>query len=74
MRRLGIALMLLGVLAFPAAVAAHPSEGRDEHGSNGPHCHVNLMSGHFTFPSHSGHAAQLQHKPNGTVFMAVDCP
>jgi len=75
MKRLVIALMLLGALAFPAAAAAHPSENRNPEGfGGGPHCHINLMSGHFTYPSHTAHATQIALDPNGTVFMATTCP
>ena len=58
MRRLAIALLLVGALAAPAAVSAHPSENRNPNGfGGGPHCHINLKSGVNAYPSHTGHVA-----------------
>jgi hypothetical protein len=59
------------VLGVTSAAYGHPSETRNEvafHG--GPHCHVNLKSGHLTYPSHMGHLASGV----GHVFDAADCP
>jgi hypothetical protein len=75
MRRLALTLALAGMLVVPAAASAHPSEGRNENGSAGPHCHINLMSGKNAYPSHKGHAAQMDHRPAGQVFQAwTECP
>jgi len=76
MRRLALGLMLLGALAFPAAAAAHPSENRNPEGfGEGPHCHINLQSGHLTVPSHTAHATQNELAGQGTVFQALqECP
>lgn len=76
MKRFAIALALIGVLAFPAAASAHPSENRAEQGfGGGPHCHFNLAAGEGTraYPSHTAHMAQLVHSPVGTVFAAATC-
>jgi hypothetical protein len=76
MRRLAIALALFGVLAFPAGAAAHPSENRAEQGfGGGPHCHFVLTApeGTRAYPSHTGHLAQIQHRPAGAVFAATAC-
>jgi len=75
MRRLAFTLALAASLLLPAAASAHPSENRNPQGfGGGPHCHINLMSGHFTFPSHEAHSTQIGQKPNGTVFQATTCP
>jgi hypothetical protein len=76
MRRLATALALMGVLAFPAAVSAHPSENRAEQGfGGGPHCHFVLAAGEGSraYPSHTAHVAQLQHGPAGAIFAATAC-
>lgn len=76
MRRLAIALTLIGVLAFPAAASAHPSENRAEQGfGGGPHCHLVLAAGEGmrAYPSHTAHVAQLQHGPAGAIFAATAC-
>jgi hypothetical protein len=75
MRRLAITLAISAMLLFPAAVAAHPSENRNEvafHG--GPHCHFLFRNGVTVFPSHMAHAKQLSLKANGTVFGVTGCP
>jgi len=75
MRRLAMAAMLGAMLALPAAAMAHPSENRNENGfGGGPHCHFILDTGTNTFPSHTAHASQIAHKPNGTVFGVATCP
>lgn len=75
MRKLSLAVALAGLLLWPAATSAHPSENRNINGfGGGPHCHINLMSGSLTYPSHTAHATQLSQKPNGTVFQATTCP
>ena len=76
MRRLAIALMLIGMLVFPAVASAHPSENRAEQGfGGGPHCHFVLAAGEGTraYPSHTAHMAQLEHGPAGAVFAATAC-
>ena len=73
MKRLAIAMALIGVLAFPAAASAHPSENRAEQGfGGGPHCHF-ILAGTRAYPSHTAHMAQLEHSPVGTVFAATTC-
>ena len=76
MRRLASVLALIGVLAFPAAASAHPSENRADQGfGGGPHCHVVLAApdGTRAYPSHMAHATQLAHGPAGAVFAATAC-
>ena len=76
MKRLGIALAVMGVLAFPAAASAHPSENRADQGfGGGPHCHFVLAAGEDAraYPSHTAHVAQLQHGPAGAIFAATTC-
>lgn len=76
MRRLAMVLTLIGVLALPAAVSAHPSENRAEQGfGGGPHCHFVLAASEGTraYPSHTAHVAQLQHGPAGAIFAATAC-
>jgi hypothetical protein len=76
MRRLAIALMLVGALAAPAAVSAHPSENRAPQGfGSGPHCHINLKSGVNVYPSHTAHVATGGgSSPIFTAIAQVDCP
>lgn len=66
-------VVTLGLLLALSSVAlAHPSENRAAQSTfGGPHCHINLNSGHFAFPSHRGHIASGL--ADG-VFMAADCP
>lgn len=66
-------VVTLGLLLALSSVAlAHPSENRaDQSVFGGPHCHINLNSGNFAFPSHRGHIASGL--ADG-VFMAADCP
>jgi hypothetical protein len=76
MRRLAIAVTLIGALALPAAVSAHPSENRADQGfGGGPHCHFVLAApeGTRAYPSHTAHAMQLAHGPAGAVFAATAC-
>jgi hypothetical protein len=76
MRRIAIAAALIGMLAFPAAASAHPSENRAEQGFGaGPHCHFVLPAGETSraYPSHTAHAAQLARGPAGAVFVATTC-
>ena len=59
------------VLGLTSGAYGHPSENRNEtafHG--GPHCHMNVHSGNFAFPSHMAHLAS----DPGKVFNAVECP
>lgn len=66
-------VVTLGLLLALSSVAlAHPSENRaDQSTFGGPHCHINLKSGNFAFPSHRGHLASGL---TDGVFMAADCP
>ena len=76
MRRLSLVVALIGVLALPATVSAHPSENRNDQGfGGGPHCHFILAApdGTRAYPSHTAHANQLQRGPAGTVFAATAC-
>jgi hypothetical protein len=76
MRRLAIVAMLIGMLALPASVSAHPSENRAEQGfGGGPHCHFVLAAseGSRAYPSHTAHLAQLIHGPAGAIFAATTC-
>jgi hypothetical protein len=76
MRRVAIVATLIGVLALPAAVSAHPSENRAEQGfGGGPHCHFVLAAGEGSraYPSHTAHLAQLMHGPAGAIFAATTC-
>jgi hypothetical protein len=71
MRKLIGAIATVLALAVAPAAFGHPSENRAEQGfGGGPHCHVNLHSGNFAFPSHTAHLA------TGTgVFAALTtCP
>jgi hypothetical protein len=76
MRKFAMAFALGGLLMLPAAAIAHPSENRDPQGfGGGPHCHfVNAgTSPSRAYPSHTAHASQIAHKPNGTVFSVAPC-
>jgi hypothetical protein len=76
MRRLAIVVAIIGVMALPASVAAHPSENRADQGfGGGPHCHFVLAAGEDSraYPSHSAHLAQLMHGPAGAIFTAAPC-
>jgi hypothetical protein len=76
MRKLAIVAALIGVLAVPASVSAHPSENRADQGfGGGPHCHFVLAAGPGSraYPSHTAHVAQLQHGPAGAIFAATAC-
>ncbi|HEX6228907.1 MAG TPA: hypothetical protein VFZ41_05525 [Solirubrobacterales bacterium] len=72
MRKLIVALTAAVVLALAPAASGHPSENRAEKAFfGGPHCHINLQSGHFAFPSHRAHI--VTGTPEG-VFVATGCP
>ncbi|MDF2735709.1 MAG: hypothetical protein K0S97_2332 [Chloroflexota bacterium] len=76
MRRLALVIGLIGVLALPASVSAHPSENRNDQGfGGGPHCHFILAApeGTRAYPSHTAHSNQLQRGPAGAVFAATVC-
>ena len=76
MRRIALAATLIGILAFPATVSAHPSEHRADQGfGGGPHCHFVLPAGEDAraYPSHTAHLAQLNHGPAGAIFQATTC-
>jgi hypothetical protein len=71
MRKSIVGLTAVLVLGLTSAASGHPSENRNVtafHG--GPHCHVNVHSGNFAFPSHMAHLASGL----GVVFNAVACP
>jgi hypothetical protein len=71
MRKSIVGLTAVLVLGLTSAASGHPSEKRNEtafHG--GPHCHVNVQSENFAFPSHMAHLASGP----GNVFNAVACP
>ena len=65
----GVTVVL--VLGVASAAYGHPSEHRAEQAFHGgPHCHVNVHSGNFAFPSHMAHLASGL----GNVFNAAPCP
>ena len=65
----GLAAIL--ALGITSAAYGHPSENRSETGfHSGPHCHMNVHSDNFAFPSHMGHLASGP----GNVFNAAPCP
>ena len=71
MRKSIVGLTAVLVLGITSASYGHPSENRAEvafHG--GPHCHINVNSGDFAFPSHMAHLASGP----GNVFNAAPCP
>jgi hypothetical protein len=72
MRKLILGLAAAFVLALAPAASGHPSEHRaDQSVFGGPHCHVNLQSGNFAFPSHKAHE---QTGLTEGVFAATTCP
>jgi hypothetical protein len=72
MRKLIGTIAVVAALALAPAALGHPSEHRAEQGfGGGPHCHINLQSGHFAFPSH--HAHEVTGLSDG-IFTAVACP
>lgn len=72
MRKLIAGLTIAFVLVFAAAASGHPSENRAERAFfGGPHCHINVHSGNFAFPSHQAHI--MTGLPD-TVFRATTCP
>jgi hypothetical protein len=76
MKKLATLVTLIGALALPTAVSAHPSENRADQGfGGGPHCHFVLSASEDSraYPSHTAHVAQLQHGPAGAIFMATTC-
>jgi len=75
MRKFIVGLIAVFVLALASTASGHPSENRSLQGFGGdpnfPHCHINLNSGNFAFPSHRAHIA------TGLVdgvFQATPCP
>jgi hypothetical protein len=71
MRKSIVGLAAVLVLGVTSAAYGHPSENRaDQSTFGGPHCHVNVQSGNFAFPSHMAHLASGP----GNVFNAVECP
>jgi hypothetical protein len=71
MRKSIVGLTAVLVLGLTSSAYGHPSENRNEvafHG--GPHCHVNVNSENFAFPSHMAHLASGP----GNVFNATTCP
>jgi hypothetical protein len=72
MRKVVVGLTVVGVLAFAPAASGHPSEHRAAQSTfGGPHCHINLQSGNFAFPSHLAH---VMTGTSGGVFAATTCP
>ena len=71
MRKFIVALTAMLVLGLTSAAYGHPSENRNDQAFHGgPHCHVNLHSDTFAFPSHMAHLASGP----GNVFNAAPCP
>jgi hypothetical protein len=71
MRKSIVGLTAVLVLGLTSAASGHPSENRAEQGfGGGPHCHFNVNSENFAFPSHTAHLASGP----GNVFNAVACP
>jgi hypothetical protein len=71
MRKSIVGLAAVLVLGVTSAAYGHPSENRaDQSTFGGPHCHVNVHSDNFAFPSHMGHLASGP----GNVFNAAECP
>lgn len=65
-----IGLITVFMLVLSSVALAHPSENRAERAFfGGPHCHTNLMSGNFAFPSHKAHEMT-----GDRVFAAATCP
>jgi len=72
MRKLIVGLIAVFALAFTATASGHPSENRaDQSTFGGPHCHINLQSGNFAFPSHMAH---INTGLSDGVFVATECP
>jgi hypothetical protein len=72
MRKLIVGLVAAFALAFASTASGHPSEHRaDQSVFGGPHCHINLQSGNFAFPSHRAH--ERTGLEDG-VFTATACP
>jgi hypothetical protein len=58
MRKAVLVAATVLVLGAAPSAAAHPSEGRNEHGfGEGPHCHVIVANDQANpaYPSHTGH-------------------
>lgn len=73
MRRLIVCVVAVLTLAVMPAAWGHPSENRaDQSTFGGPHCHTNLKSESFAFPSHRAHLAS--NAASAFVFMAAECP
>ena len=71
MRKSIVGLAAALVLGLASAASGHPSENRNEQAFHGgPHCHVNVHSENFAFPSHMAHLASGP----GDVFNATACP
>jgi hypothetical protein len=67
-----VGLALGTLLTLSSAALAHPSENRaDQSTFGGPHCHINLISGSYAYPSHRGHMASGL---SDGVFAATSCP
>jgi hypothetical protein len=73
MRKLVVCVTVVLALAFASVASGqHPSENRaDQSVFGGPHCHLNLHSGKFAFPSHRAH--ERTGLVDG-VFIAAPCP
>ncbi len=72
MRKAAVVAATVLVLGAAPSAAAHPSEGRNEHGfGEGPHCHVLVVNnnGNPAYPSHTGHT----HAGNDIFNADPDC-
>jgi hypothetical protein len=73
MRKIVVGLTVVGILAFAPVASGHPSENRALQSTfGGPHCHINLMSGNFAFPSHRGH--ERSGLSDGVFMALTTCP
>lgn len=72
MRKLIVGVTVVVSLALMPAASGHPSENRASQSTfGGPHCHTNLVSGGFAFPSHKAH---LVTGLTDGVFAGAACP
>lgn len=73
MRRLIVGVVTVLVMTLAPAAWGHPSENRDLQSTfGGPHCHINLKTGEFAFPSHRAHIATGVNPD--VIFTAATCP
>ena len=72
MRKIVVGLAAAGLLALAPVASGHPSENRNPTSTfGGPHCHINLMSGHLALPSHNAH---IQTGTSPAIFTPTTCP